>query len=297
MDAVIAVTLDGVVTSWNAGAEAIYGYTAEEMTGRHVSVVYPPDRIEELAPILDQIRCGRPVHHYETRRVRKDGTVIDVSISTSPVRDGSGAIVGAAGVSRDVTERNWAEAEHRADEARQREAERMETQARLVGGIASEFSSLLSAIMGYTASVATATTGDPRVQADVQQIQAAAGSAARLARELLLFSRREPTRPERVDLNAVLTGARGLLRASLGTDIELRLITAPRTCPRSGPTRARSSRCCSTWRSTPATPCPQAAPWPLPPAPPTSTTTMPPPIPAPPLAATPNSPSPIPAPV
>ena len=228
MDAVIAVTLDGIVTSWNAGAEAIYGYTAEEMTGRHVSAIYPPGCTQELAPILDQIRCGRPVHHYETRRVRKDGTIIDVSISASPVRDRSGAIVAAAKVSRDVTKRNWAEAEHRADEARHREAERMETEARLVGGIATEFSSLLSAIMGYTASVATATADDPLVQADVQQIQAAAGSAARLARELLLFSRREPTRPERVDLNAVLTGARGLLRASLGTDVELRLITAPR---------------------------------------------------------------------
>jgi two-component system, cell cycle sensor histidine kinase and response regulator CckA len=227
MDAVIAVTLDGFVTSWNAAAEAMYGYTAAEMTGRHVSVVYPPDRTEELAPILDQIRRGRPVHHYESRRVRKDGTVMDVSISTSPVRDRSGAIVGAAGVSRDVTERNWAEAEHRADEARRREAERMETEARLAGGIASEFSSLLSAIMGYTASVANATASDPRVQADLQQIQAAAGSAARLARELLLFSRREPTRPERVDLNALLTGARGLLRASIGTGVELRLITAP----------------------------------------------------------------------
>jgi two-component system, cell cycle sensor histidine kinase and response regulator CckA len=226
-DAIIAVTLDGVVTSWNASAEAIYGYSAEEMIGRHASVVYPPDRIEELAPILDQIRRGRPVHHYETKRVRKDGTVIDVSISTSPVRDRSGGVVGAAGVSRDVTERNWAEAGRRADEARHREAERMETEARLVGGIATEFSSLLSAIMGYAASVADATAGDPRAQADVQQIQAAAGSAARLARELLLFGRREPTRPERIDLNALLTGARGLLLASIGADIELRLITTP----------------------------------------------------------------------
>lgn len=168
VDAVTAVTLDGIVTSWNVGAEAMYGYTAEEMTGRHVSVVYPPDRTEELAPILDQIRRGRRVHDYETRRVRKDGTVIDVSISTSPVRDRSGAIVGAAGVSRDITERNWVEGEHRADEARRREAERMEAErmeaeARIAGGIAREFSGLLSAIMGYTASVADATAGDGRV--------------------------------------------------------------------------------------------------------------------------------------
>ena len=103
----------------------------------------------------------------------------------------------------------------------------METAVRLVGGMATEFSSLLSAIMGYAASVAEATAGDPLVQADVAQIQAAAGRAARLARELLLFSRREPARPERVDLNAVLAGHADVLQASIGADIELRLITAP----------------------------------------------------------------------
>ena len=176
VDAIVATTLDGVVTSWNLGAEAMFGYTAEEMTGRHVSVLIPSDRAEELVSILGQLQRGRRVHHFETQRARKDGTLIDVSLSVSPVRDRSGAIRGVAAVARDVTERNWAEAERRAAEAGQQQAERMETPARLAGGIASEFSSLLSAIMGYTASVATATTGDPRVQADVQQIQAAAGS-------------------------------------------------------------------------------------------------------------------------
>ena len=93
--------------------------------------------------------------------------------------------------------------------------------------MAAEFSSLLSSIMGYAASAAEATAGNPLVRADVEQIQAAAGRAARLARELLLFSRREPARPERVDLNAVLAGIRDVLQASIGPDIELRLITAP----------------------------------------------------------------------
>ena len=226
-DAVLATTLDGVVTSWNAGAEALFGYSSQEMTGRHVSVLTPSDRADELVPILGQIRRGRRVHHFETRRVRKDGSLVEVSLSLSPIHDRSGAIVGAASVARDVTERNWAEAERRAAEAGLRQAERMEAASRLAGGMASEFSIVLSAVMGYAASVADATAGDPRVQADVQQIQTAAGRAARLARELLLFSRREPARPERVDLNAVLATARGLLQAGLGADIELRLITAP----------------------------------------------------------------------
>lgn len=227
VDAIASMTMDGIVTSWNSGAEAIYGYTAEEMIGRHVSVLYPPDRTVELEPILAQIRRGRQVHHFETQRVRKDGTVIDMSLSVSPIRGEGGAIVGAAGVMRDVTERNWAEAEQRAAEAGRQESARIQTAVRLAGGIATEFSSLLSSIMGYAASAAEATTGNPLLRADVEQIQAAAGRAARLARELLLFSRREPARPERVDLNAVLAGTRDVLQASVGADIELRLITAP----------------------------------------------------------------------
>jgi PAS domain S-box-containing protein len=113
VDAITSMTLDGIITSWNPGAEVIYGYTAEEMTGRHVSVLYPPDRPRELEPMLAQLRRGRQVHHVETQRVRKDGTVIDVSVSVSPIRGEDGVVVGAAAVTWDVTERNWAEAEQR----------------------------------------------------------------------------------------------------------------------------------------------------------------------------------------
>lgn len=227
VDAIASMTLDGNVTSWNSGAEAIFGYTTEEMADRHVSMLYPADRTEELAPILAQIRRGRQVHYFETRRVRKDGSVIDVSISVSPIRGEGGVIVGAAEIIRDVTERNWAEAEQRAAEAGRQESARIETAVRLAGGMAAEFSNLLSSIMGYAAAAAEAVADNPLVRADVDQIQAAAGRAARLARELLLFSLREPARPERVDLNAVLAGMRDLLQASIGADIELRLITAP----------------------------------------------------------------------
>lgn len=226
-DAIASMTLDGIVTSWNSGAEAIYGYTVEEMTGRHVSVLFPPDSTEELEPILAAIRRGRQVHHFETQRVRKDGTVIDVSLSVSPIRGEDGVIVGVAGISRNVTERTWAEAEQRAAEAGRQESARIETAVRLAGEMAAEFSTLLSSIMGYAASAAEATAGNPLARADVAQVQAAAGRAARLARELLLFSRREAARPERVDLNAVLAGMRDVLQASIGADIELRLITAP----------------------------------------------------------------------
>jgi two-component system cell cycle sensor histidine kinase/response regulator CckA len=221
------MTMDGIVTSWNPGAEAIFGYTAEEITSRHISVLYPANRTGDLEPILTQIRRGQQVHHFEAQRLRKDGTVIDVSISVSPIRGEDGAVAGVAGIMRDVTERNWAEAEQRASDAGRQESARIEAAVRLAGGMAAEFSNLLSSIMGYAASAAEATADNPLIRADVEQIQAAAGRAARLARELLLFSLREPARPERIDLNAVLTGMSGLLQASVGADIELRLITAP----------------------------------------------------------------------
>ncbi len=105
-DAIIGATLDGVITSWNAGAAEMFGYTADEMIGRDVSVLFPPDQAGELAPILDRVRHGERIGHFDSRRVRKDGSVIDVSVAVSPVRDASGAVTGAANVTRDITERN-----------------------------------------------------------------------------------------------------------------------------------------------------------------------------------------------
>jgi PAS domain S-box-containing protein len=99
-DAIIGKTLDGIVTSWNPGAARMYGYTAPEMVGCSVSRLFPPDRAGELAPILDQLRREEQVDHFETRRVRKDGTVIDVSVSVAPIRDATGAAVGASTVAR-----------------------------------------------------------------------------------------------------------------------------------------------------------------------------------------------------
>src|SRR5260370_14889464 len=116
--------------------------------------------------------------------MRKDGTVIDVSVSVSQVRDDSGAIVGAATIARDVTERKWDEAERRAAEDSARRFGRMQMAAQLAGGIAQEFGGLLSTIMGYAVWVADAVPGNPELRGDVRQIQAAAGRAARLARKL-----------------------------------------------------------------------------------------------------------------
>jgi PAS domain S-box-containing protein len=106
-DAIVGKTLEGVVTTWNRGAEHVYGYTAAEMVGRSVSVLLPPDRPDEVREIIaGMISNNARTDHFETQRVRKDGRLIDVSLTVSPIRDSDGTIVGASSVARDVTEHN-----------------------------------------------------------------------------------------------------------------------------------------------------------------------------------------------
>jgi two-component system sensor kinase FixL len=102
-DAIIGKTLDGVITDWNQGAEKIFGYTAEEMLGRTISLLIPEGVPDETATILDRIRCGERIEHYETRRRRKDGSVLDVSLTVSPVWDNAGHLLGASKVARDIS--------------------------------------------------------------------------------------------------------------------------------------------------------------------------------------------------
>jgi PAS domain S-box-containing protein len=97
-DAIFSKTLDGVITSWNKAAERIYGYQAAEIIGRSVSLLTPPDRPDEMAGILDRIRAGKRVDHYETTRRGKDGAIIAISLVVSPMHDAAGAIIGASSI-------------------------------------------------------------------------------------------------------------------------------------------------------------------------------------------------------
>ncbi|MBO0756475.1 MAG: PAS domain S-box protein, partial [Bradyrhizobiaceae bacterium] len=112
-DAIVSKDLDGVIKSWNYGAEHLFGYTAEEAIGRSIDILIPPERLEEEPRILARIRRGERVVHFETIRRRKDGSLVDVSLTVSPVRDAYGKIVGASKIARDISERKAAEAELR----------------------------------------------------------------------------------------------------------------------------------------------------------------------------------------
>lgn len=117
-DAIISKDLEGVVTSWNLGAERIFGYTEIEMVGQSGTKLIPPDAIEQENKILNRIYQGERIEHYDTKRLRKDGTLIDVSMSVSPIKDETGNVIGASKIARNIAERKQAEAALRQSEER-----------------------------------------------------------------------------------------------------------------------------------------------------------------------------------
>lgn len=104
-DAIVSKSLAGVITTWNRGAERLFGYTADEAIGRPITIVIPEDRLDEEPAILARIRAGERVDHFETVRRHKDGSLIDISLTISPIRDGSGKVIGASKIARNISER------------------------------------------------------------------------------------------------------------------------------------------------------------------------------------------------
>src|SRR5438270_6620721 len=104
-DAIISKDLDGKITSWNQAAERLYGYTSDEVIGKPITILIPPERQSEEPQILERIRRGERVDHYETVRRRKDGTLFDISATVSPIKDENGQVIGASKIARDITER------------------------------------------------------------------------------------------------------------------------------------------------------------------------------------------------
>ncbi|MGB8459479.1 MAG: PAS domain S-box protein [Candidatus Acidiferrum sp.] len=131
-DAIVSKSLDGFVTSWNKSAERLFGYTAEEAVGQHITLIVPADRRHEESTILERLKRGERVDHFETVRISKNGKMLDVSLTISPVRDAAGSVVGASKVARDITERKRTEQALLENEERLRTlADELETQVRV----------------------------------------------------------------------------------------------------------------------------------------------------------------------
>ena len=156
-DAIIGKTLDGIVTDWNRSAEIIFGYTAAEMIGKSISILLPPGQEDETAAILDRIRRGERVDHFETRRRRKDGEIIDVSLTVSPVWDNNSHFLGVAKVARDITAAKRSQTVLAEREAHLQSVLDTVPDAMVVidtGGIMQSFSATAERLFGYSAAEA-----------------------------------------------------------------------------------------------------------------------------------------------
>lgn len=154
-DAIISKTLEGIVTSWNAGAERIFGYTADEMIGSPITKLIPPERIDEETEILSRLREGHRLEHYETLRMRKDGEIIDISLTLSPIRSADGTIIGASKIARDIS------SQKRIEKALREQAEIIETVNRIGQALVGELDmhKLLQAITDAATEISGARFG------------------------------------------------------------------------------------------------------------------------------------------
>jgi len=217
-DAIISKGLDGTITSWNKGAERIYGYTPEEVIGKNISLLAPTDHPDEIPEILRKIARGESVEHDESVRVTKDGRHLDVSISVSPLRDAKGDIVGASAIERDITAQKRAEGQVH-------QSQKMEAIGRLAGGVAHDFNNILGIINACAEFLRDRL--DPAAESSqyVENIKKSIERGSSLTRQLLTFSRSSVIQPRVLDLNERLKDVSKLLRPLMGDDVEILIMS------------------------------------------------------------------------
>jgi PAS domain S-box-containing protein len=212
--AIVTIDLNAHVTSWNPAAERIFGWTATEVVGRPLPYVPEVRRSEFDQHILSEVRAGRGITGFETRRVHKDGTVLDVQLNIAPLHDASGAVAGSVGFLLELTEQKRLEQQFQ-------QAQRMEAVGRLAGGIAHDFNNLLTIINTNCELALDALPPGAEIRADIEEARQAGTRGAALTRQLLAFSRRQVLHPELIDLSVVVSGMEKMLRRVLGEDVTL----------------------------------------------------------------------------
>ncbi|WP_254511460.1 PAS domain S-box protein [Anatilimnocola floriformis] len=244
-DAIVSKDLNGIVQSWNNAAERMFGYTATEMIGQSITKLFPPDRLDEEPKILEQLRRGQRVDHFETVRTRKDGRQLDVSVSISPIKDPTGRVIGVSKVARDISSikrvlRDREELLERESAARA-EAERVSRMKdEFLATLSHELRTPLNSILGWATILRSGGATTPNeMEQGIEIIERNARAQAQLIEELLDMSRvingklRLDVQP--VDLQVVISEAIESVRpAAEGKEIRLTKVLDPKGGPIAG---------------------------------------------------------------
>jgi two-component system cell cycle sensor histidine kinase/response regulator CckA len=217
--AIFLLDLEGRVQSWNKAAEAIFGWTEQEVLGERLPI-FPPGAEAEFESRLEMAKRGGTLSQAEARRRRKDGALIDVNAWTALLRDDAGQVESIVGMLADITERKRLEEQFR-------HSQKMEAVGRLAGGVAHDFNNLLTVIAGYTQLAMNRIADQAQACAELRESLAAAEKAASLTKQLLAFSRRQVVEPTIVDLNALVQDMHRMLARVIGEDIELQVRLSP----------------------------------------------------------------------
>ena len=235
-DVIVSKTLDGIIISWNPAAERVFGWTAAEAVGRHITLIVPQDRRAEEDEVLARIGRGERVDHFDTVRITKDGRLLDLSITVSPIRDGTGRIVGASKIARDIGERRRLEAQRAALLAREQEARQHaetlnRTKDELLATVSHELRTPLNSIFGWARLMQSTEMDEAARSRAITAIIRSVSALTHLVEDLLDLSRivtgRMRLEFQNVDFATVVEGAMEAVRpAATAKGVSLSVTTA-----------------------------------------------------------------------
>ena len=216
-DAIISLSLDGAIQSWNRGAERLFGYTAEEMIGAAESVLFSADSERELEAVREVAKTGKGVDHFSAMRITKSGEPKPIGVTISPLRNERGEIVGISKIGRDRTQI----VKNSQLEEQLRQAQKLEAVGLLAGGVAHDFNNLMMVISSYGQMLEDRLGPDEQLRKYTQQILKASERAASLTQQMLAFSRKQVLAPRIIDLNATVDETVKMVKRLMGEHIEL----------------------------------------------------------------------------
>jgi two-component system, cell cycle sensor histidine kinase and response regulator CckA len=216
-EAIIAVSRDGEILSWNKGAETLYGYSKNEVVGRPEEIIFPNGRDKEYEAVKNALSAGLGGGRFETIRITKSNEPKPVSITISPMRDAAGTITGWSKIARDLTEARRAQQL----EEQFRQAQILESIGRLAGGVAHDFNNLLMVISSYTEMMQDRLEPNHKLRNNTREVLKATEKAAALTQQLLAFSRKQVLMQQIVDLNAIVDDTAKMAKRLIGEDVEM----------------------------------------------------------------------------